>query len=74
MKLGILAAGAIEEIEAGLAPANSTNLKMLVDLTGGEPIYDPIQHYYNGHKGMRDAALGYCEDLALVDGIVFTHH
>ena len=70
MNLGILAAGAIEEIKKGRPPSESPNLKTLVGFIGSEPMYDPITHYYHGSTELRDAALGRCEDLALTEKVV----
>jgi len=73
MNLGVLAAGAAEEILQGRAPADSPNLAILANLLDGEPVYDPIIFFYHGHVEMKDTALGYCRDIAWADGIVLHH-
>ncbi len=70
MKLGIIAAGALEEIAQDRASENSPNLTMLVRLVQGEPVYDPIVHFFNGVREMRDDAIDYCKDIAFVDGVL----
>ncbi len=73
MNLGILAAGAIEEIQSGRPPSESPTLKMLVSFVGSEPMYDPITHYFHGSIQLKEAALGYCRDLAFENKVVFKH-
>jgi hypothetical protein len=65
VRLRQLAAAAAEEIERGLSPDYSPNLKKLVDeKTGGEPMYDSINHYSHGHGELKDSALASCRILA----------
>ena len=73
MKLGIVAAGAIEEISAGRALKNSPNLRTLLVCLEGEPAYDPLRHFRRGDKSEKLAALGYCCDLALADGVLVSN-
>ena len=61
-----LAALAATEIEQGFDPAESPNLKALVEMTGGEPMYDAINHYAHGHLQLKQNALASCKILASV--------